>query len=83
MDSNHTIGFIIESLQDLELQPQHSSCQLFVGGDRSKLIGVVLSSSEICIESLGSIPEELVEAKPLPPTLNLQLDNVVRDNKNR
>jgi hypothetical protein len=82
-DSNHTVGSIAKLLRDLELQPKHSSRQLFEGGGRSELAEALLSGSEICTDSLGSPPEELVEGKPLPPTLTLQLDNASGDNKNR
>jgi len=43
----------------------------------------LLSSLEICTNSLGSISKELVKAKPLPPTLILQLENASSDNKNQ
>ena len=81
-ESNHTIGSIAKLLRDLESQPKHSSRELLVEGGHSELMRAVLSRSNICVDSLGSIPEELAEAKPLPPTLTLQLDNASGDNKN-
>ncbi|KAG0574851.1 hypothetical protein KC19_VG296900 [Ceratodon purpureus] len=39
--------------------------------------------SEMCLDPLGPPPEVPVAAKPLPPILNVQIDNAVSDNKNR
>ena len=35
------------------------------------------------MDPLGPLPDILIPAKPLPPILNVQMDNAISDNKNR
>ena len=78
-DSNHTVGSIAKLLRDLKLPPKHSSRELFSGSRTAPLFTALLAGAEMCTSS-GA---EEVLAKPLPPVLNLQLDNATGDNKNR
>ena len=43
----------------------------------------LLAGAKMCTSSLPPQVAKQVPAKPLPPVLNLQLDNVIEDNKNR
>ena len=82
-DSNHTMSSIEKLLRDLKLPPKHSSRDLFSGSRTALLFSALLSSAEMCTSSLPPQAAKQVSAKPLPPILNLQLDNASRDNKNR
>ena len=82
-DSNYTIGSMAKLLCDLELPPKSSSQELFVGSRSSNLFKAVLKGAEMCEASLLPLPEVLVPATPLPPILNMQMDNATGDNKNR
>ena len=82
-DSNYTIGSMAKLLRDLELLPKSSSRELFMGSRSSNLLKIVLSGAEMCQTSLLPLPEVLVPATPLPPILNVQMDNATGDNKNR
>ena len=82
-DSNHTVGSIAKLLRDLEFLPKHSSRELFFGSRTAPLFTALLAGAEMCTSSLPPHVAEEVLAQPLPPVLNLQLDNTTRDNKNR
>ena len=82
-DSNHTMGSIAKLLRDLELPPKHSSRELFLGSRTAPLFTTLLAGAEMCTSSLPPPVVEEVLAQPLPPVLNLQLDNATGDNKNQ
>ena len=82
-DSNHTVGSIAKLLRDLELSPKHSSRELFSGSGTALLFTALLAEAKMCTSSLPPPIVEEVLAQPLPPVLNLQLDNATRNNKNR
>jgi hypothetical protein len=82
-DANYTVGSFAKLLRDLEAPPKSSSRQLFTETPSHSLYAALLYGSEVCMDPLGPIPEILVPAKPLPPVLNVQMDNAVSDNKNR
>ena len=82
-DSNHTVGSIVKWLRDLELPPKHSSRELFSRSKTTLLFTALLVGAEMCTSFLPLLAAEEVLAKPLPPMLNLQLDNATGDNKNR
>lgn len=82
-DSNHTVGSIAKLLRDLESPPVYSSRQLFVGGGSSPLFQALLIGADACKTSLPPATPEPIMAAPLPPVLNVQLDNACSDNKNR
>ena len=75
MDSNHTVESIAKLLRDLELPPKYSSRELFSGSGSAPLFTALLARAEMCTSSLPPQDAEEVPAKPLPPVLNLQLDN--------
>ena len=81
-DSNHTVGSIAKLLRDLELSPKHSARDLFNGGRSAPLFTALLDGAEMCESSLHPSCGNLIAAVPLPPVLNLQLDNASGDNKN-
>jgi len=56
---------------------------LFDGLGAATLFQKVLKGAEIFQTSLPPILEILVLATPLPPILNVQMDNATGDNKNR
>ena len=82
-DFNHTVSSIAKLLRDLKLPPKHSSHELFLASRTTTLFAELLVGAEMCTSSFPPQATEQVLAKPLPPVLNLQLDNDSRDNKNR
>ena len=54
-----------------------------MGSRSTNLFKAVLKGAKMCDASLPPLLEVLVLATPLPPILNLQMDNATRDNKNR
>ena len=82
-DSNHIVRSIAKLLRDLELPSKHSSCELFSRSRTTPLFTTLLIRVEMCTSSLPPQAAEQVLAKPLPPMLNLQVDNATRDNKKR
>ena len=82
-DSNHIVGSIAKLPRDLELPLKHSSHELFSGSRTTPLFTALLAGAEMCTSSLPSPIAKEVPAKPLPPMLNLQLDNAKGDNKNQ
>nr|PNR31019.1 hypothetical protein PHYPA_027335 [Physcomitrium patens] len=82
-DSNYTIGSMTKLLRDLEEPPKSSSRELFLGSGSTALFRSILKGAEICKTSLDPQPERLVGATPLPPILNVQMDNATGENKNR
>ncbi len=81
-DSNYTVGSLAKLLRDLELPPKYSSRELFVGSGSAPLFEAVLKRAEMCTLSLRPPPKVPIAATPLPPVLNVQMDNATGDNKN-
>jgi hypothetical protein len=82
-DSNYTVGSFAKLLRDVELPPKYSSRELFTGSGSAPLFRAVLQGSDICTSSLRPAPEVAIPTTPLPPILNVQMDNATGDNKNR
>jgi hypothetical protein len=82
-NSNHIVGSIAKLLRDLESPLIYSSRRLFVGAGLSPLSQALLNGANMCDGSLPPLPATLVLRVPLPPVLNIQLDNACFDNKNR
>ena len=82
-DANYTVGSIAKLLRDLELPPKSSSRQLFVNSRSTPLYEALLHGAEVCESSLPLPSEPPILATPLPPILNVQMDNATGDNKNR
>ena len=78
----YTIGSFARLLQDLERPPKSSSCQLFHGSRSSPLFETMLNGAEMCEAALPQFLESPCIAAPLPPILNVQMDNAIGDNKN-
>ena len=55
----------------------------FYGCGTTPLYGAMLAVKKVCMSSLPKPPAEPVCAKPLPPTLHVQLYNCAKDNKCR
>jgi len=81
-DSNYTIRSMTRLLRDLEKSPSSSSRKLFVESGSLPLFEKILKGAEMCQASLPPAPRILVPVTPLPPILNVQMDNANRDNKN-
>jgi len=64
-DSNFTVGSIAKLLRDLEASSAKSSGLLFQGADNTNLYPTLLKGNEICVNSLGDILSQLIEAHPL------------------
>ena len=82
-DSNHTVGSIAKLLRDLESPPVYSTQQLFAGSGSSLLFQALLTGADTCKSSLPLVAADPIMAAPLPPVLNVQLDNACSDNKNQ
>ena len=79
----HTMGSFAKLLRDLKRPPTSSSRALSVGCGTTPLYEAMLKGKKVCLSSLQEAPQEPVLAKPLPPTLHVQLDNCAKDNKYR
>ena len=82
-DSNHIVGLIAKLLRDLKSPPKHSLRELFSGSGSAPLFTALLAGAGMCTSSLPLQVAEHVAAKPLPPVVNLKLDNATRVNKNQ
>ena len=82
-DSNYTVRSMAKLLRDLEDPPKSSSRELFVDAGSTALFRSITEGAEICSASLGRPSERAMGPTPLPPILNVQMDNATWDNKNR
>jgi hypothetical protein len=81
-DSNYTVGSFAKLLRDLERPPKSSSRRLFDGARSSLMFQAVLTGAEMCEAALPLVSKTPCLAIPLPPILNVQMDNIAGDNKN-
>jgi hypothetical protein len=81
-DANYTVGSFAKLLRDLERPPKSSLHRLFDGSRSSPLFEAVLSGAEMCEAALPQLLLTPCATTPLPSILNVQMDNVVGDNKN-
>ena len=82
-DANYTVGSFAKLLRDLELPPKSSSRVLFQNARSLPLYEALLHGVEVCESSLPPPLENQLSGAPLPPILNVQMDNATGDNKNR
>ena len=82
-DANYTVRSFAKVLRDLEALPKSSSRELFPESNSHPLYSALLRGAKMCMDPLGPPPDTPIPAKPLPPILNVQMDNAVSDNKNR
>jgi hypothetical protein len=82
-DANYTVGLFAKLLRNLERPPKSSSRCLFNGSRSSPLFEAVLSGAEMCEAALPPLTGTPCAAIPLPPILNVQIDNAAGENKNR
>ena len=82
-DANYIVGSFAKLLRDLELPPKSSSRALFQNSRSSPLYEALLYGAEACESSLPPPLDQHVSGIPLPPILNVQMDNATGDNKNR
>ena len=80
-NANYTIGSFAKLFRNLESPPKSTFRELFLEDPSHPLYAVLLQGSEMCFDPLGPLPEVVVPTKPLPSILNVQMDNVVSDNK--
>ena len=78
-NANHTIGTFAKFLRNFERPPTSSSCVLIVGCGTTQ----IYEGKEVCLSSLQEAHKQLVLAKFLSLTLQVQLDNCTKDNKCR
>ena len=81
-DANYKVGSFAKVLRDLEAPPKSSSHELVLESNSHPLYLALLQSDEMHMDPLGPPPDTPIPAKPLPPILNVQMDNAVSDNKN-
>jgi hypothetical protein len=65
------------------MPPKSTSRRLFEGLRSTPLFQAVLHRAEMCKTSLPPLPETPIPSTPLLPIFNVQMDNVVGDNKNQ
>jgi hypothetical protein len=82
-DANYIVGSFAKLLHNLERPLKSSSCRLFDDSKSSLLFEAVLSRAETCEAALPPLSRTPCTATPLPPILNVQVDNAARNNKNR
>ena len=82
-DLNYTVGTMAKLLRDLEDPPKLSLRELFVGAGSTALFRSIMEGAEMCSASLGRPPKRAMGPTPLPPILNVQMDNATGDNKNK
>ena len=82
-DAIYMVGSFAKVLRDLEAPPKSSSHEFFPKSNSHPLYLALLWGAEMCIDPLGPPPNIPILAKPLSPILNVQMDNVVSDNKNK
>ena len=82
-DANYIVGSIAKLLRDLELPPKSTTRQLFVNLRSIPLYEALLHGAKVCESSLPPPLEPPIPATPLPPNLNVQMDNATSDNKNQ
>ena len=81
-DVNDTIKSIAKLLQDLELPLKSSTRQLSVTSRSTPLNEAFLYRAEVCESFLPPLLDHPIPGMPLPPILNVQMDNAIDDNKN-
>ena len=67
----------------MELPPKSSSGALFQNSRSTLLYAALLHGAEACESSLPPPLEQQLSSTPLPPIVNVQMDNAMGDNKNR
>jgi hypothetical protein len=82
-DSNNMIGSFARFLHDLKRPLSYSSKLLFENTGSTPLYKIMLYGKIVCMHSLLEPPSEPVTAMKLPPTMRVQLNNCVKDNKSR
>ena len=82
-DANYTVGSFAKVLRDLEALPKSSSREFFPESNSHPLYSALLRGAEMCMDPLGPPPDTPIPAKLLLPILNVQMDDVVSDNKNK
>ena len=82
-DANYIVGSFAKLLCDLELPPKSSSRALFQNARSSLLYEALLHGAKACESSLPPPLEHQLSGTPLPPILNVKMDNAMGDNKNR
>ena len=81
-NANYTIGSFAKLLRVLESLPKSTSKKLFQEDPSHPPYVVLVNGSQMCLDPLGPPSKVVVTAKPLPPILNVQRDNVVNNNEN-
>ena len=82
-DANYIVGLFAKLLWDLELPPKSFTQALFQNAQSTPLYEVLLHGAEAYESSLPPPMEHQLSSTPLPPILNVQMDNATGDNKNR
>jgi hypothetical protein len=81
-DANYIVGSFAKLLCNLKKPPKSSLRCLFDGSRSSPLFEAMLSGAEMCEAALPPLSGTPCAATPLPPILNVQMDNAVENNKN-
>ena len=82
-DANYIVGLFAKLLWDLELPPKSFTQALFQNAQSTPLYEALLHGAEAYESSLPPPMEYQLSSTPLPPILNVQMDNATGDNKNK
>jgi hypothetical protein len=81
-DLNFTIGWLLCLFHNLEMEPVRESWVLFGFEPQKAFFQQILQGNSHCLNALKLV-DKIVGVKPLPRKLLLQMDNCVKNNKNR
>ncbi len=81
-DPNFTIGSLLCLFRSLEKEPVRESRVLFEFEPQNTFFQQILQGISYCLNALKFV-DKIVSVKPLPRKLLFQMDNCVKDNKNR
>ncbi len=81
-DLNFTIGSLLQLLRTLEKEPICELWKLFEEEFQNEFFSLLMQGKSWCVKALKAL-EQFVGAKPLPRKLLFQMDNCMKDNKNR
>ena len=82
-DANYTVELFAKLLQNLALLPKSSTQVLFQNAQSTLLYEALLHGVEACESSLTPPFKQQLSGIPLTSILNVQINNVMGDNKNK
>jgi hypothetical protein len=81
-DPNFMIWLLLHLFRNLEKEPIRESLILFEFEPQNAFFQQIMQGSSHCLNAL-KLADKIVGVKPLPKKLFFQMDNCVKNNKNR